>query len=698
MPRVRKFEDDLVMQAYPEGQMIFEGQGVRLLKSRENTDIILIESVIEGRDFVGYVEDTCETLKYTSKLKAGTGYMCIQHNYDDMELEVLFFRDFKSDEHDVRRVSIPIEKENFFSSSVIPVDENHLLYAISERCGNHRNECVTRCYLSNVLTGENRKIGEYECLPLTNSNFIILIHDSVLHHYNFSKDDMKEEHDPDIERMNDVGLHSTICCYNADCVCFVSYSNGLIEEMIVFDCQRNHLSLTERFPQLKKLNIDGITHFSLFSLTQDCFFVIFFYGGSKCSVVHIENGHLNVSNGEIPVYNLYCSDWDHLDLTEAFNHESYVFYGTSSIGVYGPIKYRSLSSEMLSLSTLQPKKIFFDGVAKFCNNDLKHQYFLNFKENRIDIFRNTDCIHNVQILFNKFSDQLNAFCVISPEPGGEQGPKVVNIHWKCSKPKPIVSELPYGGSHFVSIVLGLPFSVDHGNNNSCLVFLGDTVILELPQNSYVNDIFGTITDNYLCIFCTDSVHFFQLLIGEYGVEVQKHFILDHNGEISYVQCCVYPTATDHQLFVLNVYGEGVETQHLHCLDWTTGNFLKPILLYRSGSNFDQATHFRNFIGDSCLLVNQGIVKVFIVDETITSRFFANSHLSLKNLNFNLNLPKNIVQAVIYEAEARTMILKTYNIEEDPESMNPTVETFHLPSFLAEASIVEYHIPELNNTR
>ncbi|KAL0231959.1 hypothetical protein PCE1_002956 [Barthelona sp. PCE] len=75
MPRVRKFEDDLIIRAYPEGQMIFEGEGVRLLSSRENKDISLIESAIEDKDFVGYVEDACEPLKYTSKLRAGEFYI-----------------------------------------------------------------------------------------------------------------------------------------------------------------------------------------------------------------------------------------------------------------------------------------------------------------------------------------------------------------------------------------------------------------------------------------------------------------------------------------------------------------------------------------------------------------------------------------------------------------------------------------------
>ncbi|KAL0232444.1 hypothetical protein PCE1_002785 [Barthelona sp. PCE] len=130
MPRVRKFEDDLVMQAYPEGQMIFEGQG----------------------DFAGYLEDTGEPLQYTSKLRAGESYMIIDELFEDRiitHLDILLFSDIMSDEHTSRRIPFPFPMIKSLSSRIIPMDENHLLFTINETVNNRR---YFHCYKLNVIT------------------------------------------------------------------------------------------------------------------------------------------------------------------------------------------------------------------------------------------------------------------------------------------------------------------------------------------------------------------------------------------------------------------------------------------------------------------------------------------------------------------------------------------------------------------
>ncbi|KAL0237613.1 hypothetical protein PCE1_001007 [Barthelona sp. PCE] len=224
MPRVRKFEDDLVMKAYPEGQMIFEGKGVRLLSSRENKDISLIESAIEGKDFVGYVEDTCKPLKYTSKLKAGESYMIIEKLFEDRiltHLDILLFDHIMSDEHTSRRIRFPFDNIGRFQiSRIFPMDENHLLFTISYTVNNRQ---VILCYILNVLTDEYRCLGEYSFQSsfqsIINSNYILLkkCQDDTIWHYNFSVDDMDEAHEPDIEQLHGVHLEH-FGCLNSDCI------------------------------------------------------------------------------------------------------------------------------------------------------------------------------------------------------------------------------------------------------------------------------------------------------------------------------------------------------------------------------------------------------------------------------------------------------------------------------------------------
>ncbi|KAL0233669.1 hypothetical protein PCE1_002179 [Barthelona sp. PCE] len=213
MPRVRKFEEDLVMQDYPEGQMIFEGEGVRLLSSRENKDISLIESAIEGKGFVGYVEDTRKPLQHTSKLRAGESYMIIEQLFDDnnflAHFDILLFSEIMSAEHTRRRMPFPLEMNNFrrLCRKVFPMDENHLLFTISD-IDIFNNRQVRQCYILNVLTEEYRCLGDYDSQSTKNSNYILLrkYQDNFIWHYNFSVDDMDEAHEPDIEQLHG-GVH-----------------------------------------------------------------------------------------------------------------------------------------------------------------------------------------------------------------------------------------------------------------------------------------------------------------------------------------------------------------------------------------------------------------------------------------------------------------------------------------------------------
>ncbi|KAL0230535.1 hypothetical protein PCE1_004094 [Barthelona sp. PCE] len=261
MPRVRKFEDDLIIRAYPEGQMIFEGQGLRLLSSRGTSITNLIESGIEGNEFVGYVEDTYKHLKYTSKLKAGEFYMIIKELCDDnrslTHLDILLFNDVMSAEHTSRRISFPFEMNSFrrLLGRIIPIDEKHLLFTIGESANNR--QFFHKCYILNVLTEEHRCIGEYSSIEVNFSNYIMLkkSQDKSIWHYNFSADDMDEVHEPDIEQLH--GIDSKYFgCYNSDCICSVRFRDQEIDELMILDTQRNRVNLTERFPQLKGLCIN----------------------------------------------------------------------------------------------------------------------------------------------------------------------------------------------------------------------------------------------------------------------------------------------------------------------------------------------------------------------------------------------------------------------------------------------------------
>ncbi|KAL0234058.1 hypothetical protein PCE1_001096 [Barthelona sp. PCE] len=702
MPRVRKFEDDLIIKAYPEGQLIFEGQGLRLLKSRDNTDISLIESAIVGKSFVGYVEDKGEPLKYTYMRRAGESYMIIKQLFDDSgiitHLDILLFSEIMSAEHTRRRIPFPFDNIGRFQiSRIFSMDENHLLFTISDTVNNRQ---VILCYILNVLTDEYRCLGEYDSQSTINSNYIMLrkCQDDTTWHYNFSADDMDEAHEPDIEQLDGIHLEH-FRCLNSDCI-FSVLQDHRYGELVIFDCQRNQVNLTERFPQLKGLNIFKLSNFALLTLTQDVLSMIFF--GSGIKVIHIENDELKMLEGEMNLDNVICDGWKHIDLNDnSFRDEDCVFYGTDKITErYGPIKFRAVDNEVVSLKSLHPKKIFFDGKAEVYDNASIRYYFF-FKERKLIVLREYNKISRTNYVIRSVHPNEGGDFIVMAEKHSETN-TYVKIHWHGSESKPITTILPHCGSINHCLIQGLPLNVDRLEDRTGLVYLGSKLLLDLPPNIYVRSVQGSHFDNSACILCKNTIHFLQLNVNGNDVEVQKHIVFEHEYCDVYFNPRPLAETPDHQLFVVYTHSRVATLQHLHCIDWSTGSFLEPVHLYQYYRNekIEEGNFFNNFVGDSYIHVVGGIIKVHIEHGAIKTRFFTNDNLpnlnidnNLPNLNIDHNLPNNTVQDMSYEEETKTMLLKTYNIEEDPESINPTVETFHLPSFMAEASIVEYHMPD-----
>ncbi|KAL0229981.1 hypothetical protein PCE1_003545 [Barthelona sp. PCE] len=710
MPRVRKFEDDLVIESYPEGRIVFKGKGVTLVNSRDNFDIkSLIASTIEGKDFCGYLEENSKFIQYYYKQKAGTRYIIVEQNFSIENIltgfKILFFNEINSDEHTHRKIPFPfgINQEQFVSRDTFPIDEEHILFSITQIEANNFNGQLQLCYILNIMTGQCRCLGEYNYFSIpTVSSFIILSKhefDFSLYHYNFSADDMDEAHEPDIVQLEAI---PNICigCYNANCVLFSKYEDGF-KEMILIDSQRNRLDLIERFPQLD-LKTEFIIGFAILTLTKDEFSALF-YDGLLCTVVHIEDEKLKTSSGSLGCYDPHCDEPKHIDLTNSFHDEYCTLYGVCGrTGVYGPIKYRDISGEIMHLSDLQSPISFFDGVAQFSDIDHSSQCFFYFKQKKIVMIKNRtgkNCMYNT-LSFHPVEEEYFYMLAQNCDPG--QWLKLVKIHWEDTETKPTVTKYYQDEDlDFVCMVLGLPFCLKYEEDGTCYGYLGNSKILEIPHNHYVNDCYAAV-DGSVCIYCTNSLHFYKFLIDDDGVKLDKHFISDCNDEILQVFFNHNPIIEiNHQLFVTYLCSGDSQMHYLHCLDWSTGSFLKPVLLYQLSSDDDESENmqieggrFLNFVGGSYIQVCNGLYKVKIVDGVIKTRFFTNDTLpSVRNHLHNQTLPNNVVQDMSYEEETKTMVLITYNVDEDPESINPTVETFHLPSFLAEASIVEYHMPD-----
>ncbi|KAL0234161.1 hypothetical protein PCE1_001199 [Barthelona sp. PCE] len=698
MPRVRKFEDDLVMQAYPEGQMIFKGKGVVLLKSRENKYISLIESAIEGKDFVGYVENTREPLKYTYKERAGESYMIIEELRENRlvtHFDILLFDHIMSDEHTRRRIPFPFANNPNIRllGRMIPMDENHLLFTI-----NDFDRLMRQCYILNVLTDEYRCLGEYDLIESNiKANYILLkkCQDDTIWHYNFSVDDMDEAHELDIEQLYSIDSRCIMWCYNSDCTCLVSFHrHSRINELIVFDAQRNQVNLTERFPQLKGLKVDRDSNFALLTLTQDVLSMLLIEFGQRFVVIHIENGELNMSKSEKNLWDVFCYDLQHIDLNDNyFYDEDCVFYGVyGRRRRFGSIKFKPVDNEVVCLNSLQPSNIFFDGIAEVYNNYSSIRYYFFFKERKLIVLRGYKK-PRMRYKIRSVPNEEDDFFVMVED--GETN-TYVKIHWDGSESEPITTILPHCGSKNRGFIQGLPVNVDRLEDRAGLMYLGSELILELPPNIHVQSVHSSHFDNSACIVCDEAIHFFQFNVNGYNVEVQKHIVFKPG-----YTCNVYfnprPLAEtpDHQLFVVCTRSRAATTQHLHCLDWSTGSFLEPVLLWKRSYDDEagEGNYLRNFVGDSYIHVRGGIIKAYVEDGAIKTRFFTNNSFTFVNISRDPNLPNNVIQEMKYEEETKTMVLKTYNIEEDPESINSTVETFHLPSFLAEASIVEYHMPD-----
>ncbi|KAL0233639.1 hypothetical protein PCE1_002152 [Barthelona sp. PCE] len=307
------------------------------------------------------------------------------------------------------------------------------------------------------------------------------------------------------------------------------------------------------------------------------------------------------------------------------------------------------------------------------------------------------------------SARNNDFAIISVHPAEGEGFYVVGqkdceknafviIHWINSESKPNITNLPQCGVCNSEFIYELPLNVDCRDGKS-LVYLGSKMILELPPNSEVMSSYHSLTGDSACIVCCDSIHFLQFNISVDDVDIKKHFFYECNERCSvYLSSHPLATVADHQLFISHTYVEEAVMQYLHCLDWSTGNFLEPIFIWKRFfiDKREVGNRFHEFLGDSHMRVKDGIVRACVEDGAIKTRFFTNDILPYyKGVNINLdrNIPNNIVQDITYQEDTKTIVLKTFNVEEDPESMNPEIETFHLPSFLAEASFIEYHMPE-----
>ncbi|KAL0230799.1 hypothetical protein PCE1_004354 [Barthelona sp. PCE] len=407
-------------------------------------------------------------------------------------------------------------------------------------------------------------------------------------------------------------------------------------------------------------------------------------------MIHIVSGDFKIARGEMNLKNVLCDNFKHIDLNDSYFHdEGCVLFGANRRRRYGPIKFSEVGNEVVHLKSLNPTGIFFDGIAEVYDDLVRRSYFC-FKERRLIVLKN---VNKHQGNFNiKFDDSVDFY--VMAQQRSETGITCAKIHWKGSGSNHTTIILPHCGSEIFGFILGLPVNAGY-YEDTCLLYLGSKMILELPLNIRIRGVYGSHIDNSACIVCDEAVHFFRFNVSGYDVDVQKHIVFEHE-----YSCDVYlnprPLAEtpDHQLFLIQKHDQEFESEHLNCLDWSTGSFLEPVLLYQYYiyDETEEGNFFRDFLGDSYIHVCNGVVKASVDNGVLTTRFFTNNNLPYSHdmkQNNDPNLPNNIVQDILYEEETKSMVVKTFNIEEDPESMNPTVETFHLPSFLAEASIDEY---------
>ncbi|KAL0238975.1 hypothetical protein PCE1_004666 [Barthelona sp. PCE] len=684
MPRIRKFEDDLIIESNPEGRIIFEGQGVRMLSSNQEIIDNLVQSAIEGKDFVGYVEDTCKVI---------------------FSFDILSFEEISSDEHTSTIVPFPFELDNFerylYKDVILPLDQKHLFFAITDIDNDHMDGQSTQCYIFNIMTEKYRCLGEYGHFQAFSNYIMLTVPDEqfTLYQYNFSVNDMNEAYRPDIALLSNHGMnHFTFLkCLNADCVCFDSSATG-IDHIFMFDRQRKRIDLVEKFPQIKEISLSYLYSFTLLTLTKDVLSIIF-SDGSVYVAVHIEKGEIFKSSGSMECNRISCSHYRHIDFSQDFHDEECVFYGVcKQTKRYGPVKFRTNDLEVMRVHDLFPRKVFYNGIANYLDDHQSRRYFFNLKGKKIISIHNLRENFDYPVYYRERSVYITKednFYVIAEENIRGEGKQLVKIHWEGPDLTPIITRFPHGSYFYQNFILGLPYCVDYSNHERYFAFLGDTMILESPPNLYFNSSFCSMIDNYVCILCTQSIHFFQFMINEHNVKIEKHYIFNIEN-VSDVFFNPRPLVEiDHHLFVVRTCNEELEAENLYCLDWSTGRFSEPVLLYKRTRCDDmiEGNCFKHFLGDTHFRVNEGVYRVTVLDGIIKTRFFTNTILPpIYDENNNLNLPNNVVQSVVYEKETKTMVLSTYNVDEDPESMNPEIETFHVPSFLAEASITEYHMP------
>ncbi|KAL0232173.1 hypothetical protein PCE1_003169 [Barthelona sp. PCE] len=697
MPRLRNFEDDLILASHPEGKIVFEEKSLRMYSTQEVENISFIDSAIEGHSFSGHVEGSYDLSERTVKYILSDEFVSIEDVYEMNDLvghKIKFFKEITSDVHKELYVPFPfqIEHPDMFVRDFFPMQDEYFIFSIEDW-----NICETRSYLFNVITKQYRLVTDYEYQIIdfnSKSVFFLLSQGAdTYYQYIFSKEDINEAKEPDLDEITGVINHSFVKCFNAECICFIN-GNETLEKMILVDCYRNSIDLIERFPQLKTIGMDSFTHFGLINLTQHLFTMVLLREEFLLTVIHIENDHLMMSSGDIGCQNPMCSHKKLINVNEIFFDEECIFYGHSnSSSVFGPLRFINANNEVINLSNLCRSMIFFNGILQFVEK-FQTNYYLYLREKKIIIFKSNKKMKENDILCNDtvVFPAGDCFFVMATVKDSENL-ITARIHWERSQAAPIITNIPCGGTKLKGYMFGLPLSYsDDGVVTN--YFLGEKKIFSTRNVYYGISYFTSFSNESAsaCIFCI-SLYFFKFSIDKHKVEIQKHVEFNANHQISRVYFNPYlMEETGYQLFVVQYIDENLRIrQYLYCLDWVSERFFEPILLYNEADL--EGDRFYDFLGSEYMRMDSGIARISILNEIIEVIVIRNAEFPHRDHDQDLNLPSNIAQTSSYDDNTKTITLRTFNIDKDPHSTNPTVETFHLPSFLAEASVFEYYMPD-----
>ncbi|KAL0230324.1 hypothetical protein PCE1_003885 [Barthelona sp. PCE] len=692
MPRVRKFEDDLILKSFSEGKLYFKGESVRLTSCQD----IELTRLIDG-NFCGYIIDGSHTVFNWSKKKTrnGTKYFVFEQRRDDentlIGLHIQLFDSFDSvdisSEFDIEFEFDFILNDDYcyLSTGFEPLDDNHLFFTVG-----FPDEEVVKCYLLSMLSMSHRYLGNYEYYP-SNSDYIVLVRyemgNPMLFHYNFSPDDIDENHEPFIAPL-DYYYHDTIICRNANCACFALKGNENFEKLVLVDSMCHQVDLLQRFPSLKHYLKGHFSDFFIFHLSESSMYLLFVHETNCIAVMIDENGQRSTS-GQLGCSSSIITERKYIDLSlNDFNYENCTIYGCDVTGAYGVLKWRESSNEILFLTSIFPEKVYFDGVLHSRNYDNCTHCFFFLKEKRMIVVRDVGMFfaaHNEckysEICYNPVGE-FSLICEVMKD----FEPKILKIHWEENSTTAIITEL-YDGDGYFGIAAGQVVSVAVDNFNGPKIYLGKTKILELPPEDFLVHADGS-SFNQTAVIVTDcSVHFFLFLDESEGdVRIQKHVMMyDITDLIRVTPAKYFLEDSKSQLFnVESLDADGGTVHHLYCLDWESEIFFEPITLSES---------FVSFVGDSWIRVVDGVIKANVVDGYLKTRFRSNHVLDIPtDLVDEQRFPNNIHQQFDYNFETKMMSLITLNVEEDPESECPMVEMYHMPSFIAEADVVQYHMP------